>query len=87
MILCNQVKFELNDILKTSKTISDLTQHISGDNFITLPDEYFLSLNHLNSEKLKDQILLLKLYDFLNVEEKYISILCYIIGEKIRTIF
>ena len=55
MILCNRKEFELTEILKTSRTISDLISD-TGNNIITLPDEYFDVLYNQNLINLQNKI-------------------------------
>src|SRR4030042_1933252 len=78
-ILCNQQLFTLDSILSTSKVIEDFKEFFK-DELFNIPDEYFKIFSDQNLINIEDKLVLLKLYDFLNINKKYIKNLCKKIG-------
>src|SRR4030042_1351671 len=78
-ILCNQQLFTLDSILSTSKVIEDFKEFFK-DELFNIPDEYFKIFSDQNLVNIEDKLILLKLYDFLNINKKYIKKLCKKIG-------
>lgn len=84
-LICNNKTFQITDILKTSKTLNDMIQINSNSSKVELPQKYYQALTLSNPTSLDSQIELLKLYDFLNVDSKYIQELSHSIGSNIES--
>src|SRR4030042_4630135 len=78
-IICNGRSFEIDSILLTSKMILRLNENF-GVTSINVPDEYYNIFSEGITLKKSNNFLLLKLYDFLDVNPKYVIELSKEIG-------
>src|SRR4030042_5054909 len=78
-IICNEQSFEIDSILLSSKLILELNKNF-GVTSINVPDEYYNIFSEGITLKNPNNLLLLKLYDFLDVNLIYVIELSKEIG-------